>query len=227
MTPAEILAQVRYNTKTSTTDGVGAESDLMRILNDYYLRQTMLFVNANEDLFGVKATTSLNIVDSQETYTLPPDCLRVKRVEVNYTGSNKDWYKARYQDVGQVEGFAMSQSNINDYYSTNSPYYDVFGDKIYLRPIPTSNISGGLMLWYIRRPTTLSTISSTISTPQDFHGYLVYGVTAEVATRQGNDALAAAMFQKWEDGRIKIETMFPPKELDRQIDMMGYPVDYS
>lgn len=227
MTPAEILAQVRYNTKTSTTDGVGADGDLMRILNDYYLRQTMIFVNTNEDKFGAKAYTTLNVVNNQEDYTIPPDCIRVKRVEVNYTGSDKDWYKARYQDVGQVEGFAMSSTNVNDYYSTNSPYYDVFGDKLYLRPIPTSNVSGGLLLWYIRRPSLLSTLSSTIATPIDFHGYLVYGVTAEVATRQGNDALASAMFQKWEDGRVKVETMFPPADLDRQIDMMTYPMDYS
>ena len=45
MTPAEVLQQARYLTKTSTLDGVGAESDLLRILNDVYHRQVMIFVN--------------------------------------------------------------------------------------------------------------------------------------------------------------------------------------
>ena len=46
-------------------------------------------------------------------------------------------------------------------------------------------------------------------------------------SRQGNDALAAAMFQKWEDGRMKIETQFAPRNLDEQDDFQTYPVDYT
>lgn len=228
MTPYEIISQARYLTKTSTTDGVGAESDLLRILNDIYNRQVMIFVNTNEDLFGVRSSTNLNVTANQESYALPSDCIRVKRVEVNYGGSSTGWQKVRYQDAGQVEQFALSPSNINGYYSVAEPYYDIFGNYIQLRPIPTASVSGGLFLWYIQRPTAITNLStSVISTPADFHGYLAYGVAGEIATRQGNDALAASMFQKWEDGRIKVETQFPPMDLDRQIDFQPYPVDYS
>lgn len=228
MTPAEILNHARYLTKTSTTDGVGDETSLVRILNDYYLRQVQIFVNTNEDKFGVRSSTNLNVVANQEAYELPDDCLRIKRVEVNYDGSTSGWRKARFQDVGQVENFALSASNVNNFYSTANPYYDVFGDYLYLRPIPTTNVSGGLFLWYIQRPTAVTNISiSIITTPSDFHGYLAYGVAAEMATRQGNDALAASMLQKWEDGKAKVETLYPPQDLDKQIDMQTYPVDYS
>lgn len=226
MTPLEIINRVRYITKSSSTDGVGGESDLLDILNDYYYRQVVIFVNTNEDKFGVKSTTNLNAVANQEAYSLPTDCIRVKRVEVNYDGSDSGWRKARFQDAGQVESYALSPTNINNYYSTSDPYYDLYGDYLRLRPIPLTNITGGLMLWYIQRPSTLNG-TSTITTPADFHGYLVYGVAAEVATRQGNDAFAASMLQKWEDGRIKIETMFPPQDLDKQVDFQTYPVDYS
>lgn len=227
MLPYDILEAVRYITKTTSTDNTGTEIALMRSLNDYYMRQVQIFVNTNEDKFGVRASTNINVGNNQEAYALPSDCIRLKDLEVNYTGSPSEWYKARYQDVSQVESFAMSSTNINNYYSTSNPYYDVFGDSILLRPIPTTSVSGGLFLWYIQRPSLLSTLSSTITTPLDYHGYLVYGVAGEVATRQGNDALAAAMFQKWEDGRIKIETQFPPKNMDEQVDFMTYPVDYS
>jgi len=228
MTPAEVLQQARYLTKTSTLDGVGAESDLLRIFNDVYNRQVMIFVNTNEDLFGVRASTNINTVANQEAYALPSDCIRVKRVEISYDGSPQNWKKPRYQDAGQVESFALSPININNYYSVANPYYDIFGNYIYVRPIPLTSVSGGLFLWYIKRQDPITNISTdTINTPADFHGYLAYGVAGEIATRQGNDALAASMFQKWEDGRIKVENQFPPLDLDRQLDFQPYPVDYS
>lgn len=228
MTPAQIIDQARYLTKTSTTDNTGGETDLLRILNDYYLRQVIFFVETNQDKFCVRSSTNLNVVSDQEAYALPSDCIRVKRVEINYDGSSSNWRKARYQNSSQVEEFALSPTNINGYYSVAEPYYDIFGDYIYVRPIPSTNISGGLFLYYIQRPSAITNISaSVIATPSDFHGYLAYGVAAEIATRQGNEALAAQMLQKWEDGRQKVASQFPPQDLDRQIDMMPYPMDYS
>lgn len=227
MLPYDVINQARYLAKVTSSDNTGGETDLMRMLNDYYYRQVQILVNTNEDKFGVRASTNLNVSENQEGYALPSDCIRLKDLEVNYTGSTSDWKKARFQDISQVESYAMSSSNINNYYSTANPYYDVFGDSILLRPIPTTSVSGGLLLWYIKRPSMLSTLSSTITTPIDFHGYLAYGVAAEIATRQGNEAMAAAMFQKWEDGRIKIETQFAPRNLDEQADFMTYPEDYS
>lgn len=225
MNPSDIFTRARWLTRTSATDGTAADTDLLPILNDYYNRQIITFVNTNEDLFGVKADTNLNVTALQEAYALPSDLIRLKRAEITYDGTN--WYKIHTNDDGQVQSHALDVTSIQNNYQTTDPYADIFGDNIYLRPIPTSPVTNGLRIWYIQRPSQLSTTSSTITTPADYHGYLVYGVAAEIATRKSDDALASAMFQKWEDGRQKIVTQFSPKNMDMLVDLIPLPVRYT
>lgn len=227
MTPQQVVDQARYLTHTSSTDNTGGDSDLLRILNDYHDRQIMEIINTNENKFGTKATTLLNVVSDQEAYALPSDLLRIKRVEVNYSGAESAWYKLRNQDSSEVEMYAFSTEQIGINYTTNYPYYDIFGDYIYLRPIPTTSVSGGLRLWYIQHPGQISTLSGTIYTPSEFHGYLPYGVAAEIASRQQNDALTAQMSQKWELGLEKIRRQFAPHNLDAEVDFRPYPSNYA
>lgn len=225
MTPSDILTQVRYITKTSTSDGTGDETKLLPILNDYFLRQVVAFVNTNEDKFGIKATTDLNpLGTSQESYALPTDLLRLKRAEITYDGSN--WRKIHTNDDGEVQNSALDATSINQNYTTSDPYADIYGDTLYLRPIPNAQVTAGLRIWYIQRPSLISSLSAAITTPIDYHGYLIYGVAAEVATRQGNETLAASMFTKWNDGLQKIKDTFTPQNLDQLIDFKPLPVNY-
>lgn len=226
MRPDQIIDQVRYITKTSANDGSGTEADLVRIINDYYLRQTTAFVNTNEDLFGKKSDTNLNVSANQEAYSLPSDCMRVKRVEITYDGTN--WYKVRIMDDNDSSDEPLDSTSINNDYSQTSPYADIFGNAIYLRPIPSSSVGNGLRIWYFGRPTLITNITvHTFDTPQDYHGYLAYGVASEVATRQGNQALATQMFAKWEDGLRKIEKTYSPRVLDHRVNFKAYPVNYT
>lgn len=227
MTPQQVIDQARYLTHSSASDGTGGDTDLLRILNDYHDRQIMEIVNLNEDKFGIKASTSLNITTDQESYSLPGDSIRVKRVEVNYSGADTGWKKLRYQNSGEVVQYAMDPTDIGNYYDSSYPYYDIFGDQIYLRPIPNTNVTLGLRLWYIQHPGQISTLSGTIQTPSEFHGYLAYGLAAEIASRQQNDALTAQMSQKWELGLEKIRRQFSPRNLDEEVNMLPYPSNYA
>jgi len=226
MTTQEVLDQVRFLTKTSTTDGTGTDTNLIRILNDYHNRQIIKFVNTNEDKFGIRATTDLNTVANQEDYPAPSDLIRIKRLEVNYTGSSDGFKKLNEMDINDSQ-MPSSVSDIANYYSTAFPYYSYFGDYIYLKPVPTQNVSGGLKLWYIRNPGQISNASSSLRTPLEYHGYLAYGVAGEVARRQGNDGLAVTMSQLWEDSLTKIEKNFAPLNLDATLEFKPYPVEYT
>lgn len=215
MTPADILDQVRYITKTSSADGAGNTAGLLRMLNDYYLRFATVFIDTNDDLFGRKAKTTLALNANQEYYYLPTDLIRLKRAEITYDGTN--WYKITLADDNEFQDVAMSPTNINNNFAQTQPYANVFGNIMYLRPIPASQVSLGLRLYYVGRPTLITNISlDTFGVPSEYHGYLVYGMSGEVATRQGDEALAAAMFQKWEDGQNKVREMFAPRKLDYQ-----------
>ena len=213
MTPSDVLDQVRYISKTSTGDGTGGEAALKRILNDYYLRLATVFIDTNDDLYGRKAKTTLAVNANQEYYALPTDLVKVKRGEVSYDGTN--WYPITFMDDNEFNAIALNQTGINNNFAQSQPYASVFGCVLYMRPIPPSTVSLGLRLWYIGRPSLITNISTDVFfIPTEYQGYLVYGITGEVATRQGDEALAAAMFQKWEDGQNKVRQMFAPRELN-------------
>jgi len=226
MTPAEILDQVRYITKTSTADGSGNTSGLLRMLNDYYLRLATVFIDTNDDLFGRKAKTTLAVNANQEYYYLPTDLMKLKRVEATYDGTN--WYKVTLMDDNEFQGIALDPTSVNNYFNQSQPYASVLGNILYMRPIPAQAVSLGLRIWYVGRPTLITNISlDSFGIPGEYHGYLVYGISGEVATRQGDETLAAAMFQKWEDGQKKVRDMFAPRELDYKAGMRLLPNSYS
>lgn len=226
MTPSQVIDQIRFLTRTSSTDGTGTEANLLRLINDYYLRQVVDFVNENQDKFGRKAFTTLSVNANQEYYALPVNLIRLKRIEVTYDGSN--WKKVNIMDDNDQQTDALDKTDINNDYNQGFPWASIYGDAIYLRPIPATNVSLGLKLWYITSPTLITNISvDTFVTPAQYHGYLAYGPAAEVATRLGNEALHAQMFQKWEDGRKKIKDTFNPYNLDKRTDFKTLPVEYT
>lgn len=225
MVPSDIVTQARYLTKTTSSDGNLSDAQGLNILNDYYLRQAVAFVDTNEDKFGTKATTDLNIIANQEAYAFPSDLLRLKRAEITFDGST--WQKLHSADDGDFEGFPLDQTTINARFAQADPYIDILGDYFYLRPVPTASVTAGLRIWYIQRPSLLSTLSSSINTPLDYHGYLTYGLAGEIATRLGNETLAATMFQKWEDGLAKIEKYFSPLNEDQWVNMKTLPIRYT
>ena len=223
MLPTDIFTRVRYLTKSSTTDNVGDDTNLLAILNDYYLRQVTIFVDTNDDKFGIKTKTDLT--GGQESYAMPSDLLKLKRIEATYDGTN--WQKVHIQGDEEVENYAFDATTIGQRYSTSKPYADVYGDAIYVRPIPSATSSAGLRLYYIQRPSLLSNGSSTINVPSDYQGYLVYGVASEVATRQGNETLTAQMMSRWMEGEQKIKQTFAPRAIDHMVDFKPLPVSYS
>jgi hypothetical protein len=217
MTPKEVLDHARYLTHSSTTDNTGGDTDLLRILNDYVYRMVTKIVSMNEDKYGRKAYTSLSVSANQENYALPDDCMRIKRLEISYDGTS--WRKVTTHDDGQVEA-ALDPTTISQDYSTSAPYADIYGNCIYLRPIPATQISLGLKLWYIRRPGAITNITGgSIDLPGEYHGYLTNGVASEIFKRKGEQTMAGMMFQEWENGLKKVEEQFSPYNLDIQLDL--------
>ena len=221
MTPAEIFAHARFLTKSADGDGVADTSDLIRIFNDYYLQQVVVYMNTNQDRFGIRKVTDL--VANQEKYLYPSTCLRMKRAEVTFDGTN--WKKFLFEDSSQVQDIALDPSSISENYSTSNPRIDFFGSYLMLRPIPATNMSGALKLWFFERPSllissaSLFALSTFLITPQEYHLGIAHGIASEIATAQGNDTLSAAMFNRWLGSKGSIEQETPPVSLDETIDM--------
>lgn len=132
------------------------------------------FDDSNKSDYPI-ATASL--VASQQDYAFPAGLLKVKRVEVNMNGT---WYKAEPIDINQI-GTATDTTSIAANFSTSQPYYDVGQTGIKLYPIPPTNVTNGLKIWYVREPSEFTSGEVTTGTKEPgfdeaFHYMLVLGM---------------------------------------------------
>jgi hypothetical protein len=226
MTPQQVVDQARYLTKSSSTDNSASDTDCLRILNEYVQKVSKELVNLNDDKFGVKVTTNLNVNPNQEDYALPTDCWKVKRVEITYDGTT--YYPVTIvDDVNNID-FALDATTINDRFVKSDAKASIFGNNIYLRPIPTVQVTNGLRFWYIRQPLQLSGISgSTITIPSEYHGALSYGIGSEIALRQGDSGLTDRLMQQYLKAVEDMKRTFAPRATSKEMDFKAKTVNYD
>lgn len=90
----------------------------------------------------------INLVASTQNYSLASyGLLEIDRVEITYDGTN--WYKAEAYSKDQ-DIITSDATSVNSNFSTTAPFYEVKYNNIYLYPIPSSNVSSGLKIFYKR-----------------------------------------------------------------------------
>lgn len=115
-----------------------------------------------------------NLSANTEYVTVPASdkVLRVRRVEITYDGSV--WQVASPLKRGQISEATSTQSDIAQTFSTANPFYSFEGNYIYLYPVPTSAVTGGLKVWVVREIDEFTTSDTTQEPgfPEPFHRYL-------------------------------------------------------
>lgn len=127
---------------TSTNDVANIKADINQGLR--------LFKNAARR-YWTRKEISANLVSTQQYYQLPADMVRVTEVRVNSSGLNFP--------VNQVDSEAMwNRINIIPAMTINLPmYYFIKGNnEIGLWPIPSANVSAGLVVSYEPRLIDMS-----------------------------------------------------------------------
>lgn len=224
MTPQQLLDSVRYICKTDTSDNVGGDTDLLRILNERYQEICTTLISCNDNLYGVKATTNLNVNPNQEAYALPSNLVRLKRVEIAYDGAT--WRNVEMMDDEEILTFALDATTINQRFTQSDPKAVLYGSLLYLRPIPSIAVTNSLRLWYTALPGLLSNMTSSINVPAEYHPLLQYGVASDVALRQGEMDMYVACLKRWTDGLAGIKKSFPPRSFGTPLDLKERPTSY-
>lgn len=132
---------------TSATDVTNITQDINQGLR--------LFKNAARR-YWTRKEVSANLVSSQQYYTFPADMVRITEVRVNSNGLNFP--------VLQVDSEAMwNRINIIPAMTINLPmYYFVRGrNEVGLWPIPSQNVTNGLVLSYEPRLADMSVDDTT------------------------------------------------------------------
>jgi len=99
------------------------------------------------DFQGEIATSDL--VASQQEYTFPTDILKIKRIEVDYDG-NGVFNRANPMDINSIDKTVATSAEINGRWAETSPEYGTFDDSFFLYPVPDTNRTDGLKIWYTK-----------------------------------------------------------------------------
>lgn len=122
------------------------DPELTNYINDA-IKQYFLIIEASaEGQFDKK--TTIDLVSGQDTYALPSDCFEIRTLHKVCSGYNQI---LRY-DNDLSDSYFTSEINTPNTYQPNYHFLD---DSIVLRPGPSFNEAGGLVLVYTAFPETL------------------------------------------------------------------------
>lgn len=210
---AKTYSTLRSHTRTYLDESSPADwtdAQINRELNFAYMEVYTAVVETFESYYRVVSTA--NLVANQQEYAVPSDFLKMVRLEVKYD-STGDFYKAGRFDFQQ-----LSTGYDNDTYgSTSRPLYQITGGYIRLLPIPTTSVTSGLRMEYIKTISELSSDTDEINIPfPDRYGRLItLGAAAQLLRKGQQEESVAAKYQ--EDFQIGLEKMKQELE-DRNTD---------
>ncbi len=173
-----LMELTRFVTNTNTT--TFSDIDLKAALNRYYRSFTNLIIEAMDgwDFNGDFATSDL--VSGQQEYVFPSDILKIKRIEVTFDGTT--WRKVRNLDINDKESSSDSTTVAQDF-SENFPFADIMDNSVFLYPIPASNVTAGLKIWYEKDIDELADDTDEPNFLKDYHPGLAYGAAKEFLTK--------------------------------------------
>lgn len=185
MTLTEIRTLARRLANTNSTKY--SDTNLDASVNAFLDEVSVDIVNAMDgwDVFSEISTTPL--VEGQQEYILPEDCVWVKRAEITYDGSS--WDKITWVDVNEI-GRATDSTSIANNFSKDEPKADLHDNSLFMYPIPDQDVSEGLKLWYVKLPTQLEDTDDAPGFIRSFHKLLAYGAAKDYleqyVTEEGN-----------------------------------------
>lgn len=179
MTPADLETYVRrrYN---AVSDNFFSQEE---IYTYFWAGQMEL---ATETLCIQSIDTSITSTASTRGYSLPTNTLALARAE--FDGE-------RIYPNDFVDDDALTGNNPDDDISGTPTNYQVFGDTIYLRPVPSTS-SLTLKLYLYKLPTNPSS-SGTLDVPSRYHLALADYALYCILTKDKNPNMAASHLALW------------------------------
>lgn len=139
------------------------DDDIIRWIND---AQQQIAVN-NEGLMETKSNT--DVIAGQSEYLTPVD-MSVLR-SLSYQG-----FHLRSMTLNEFNEYMTgyeAPGSLNPYGQGIPICFTVWQDKITLFPTPSESVTGGLYIYYIRYPTSVTTLADDLSVPQEYHNSIV------------------------------------------------------
>lgn len=183
---------------TSTQQGIIQMIDTLCSTQDkdYPLKQKILAINNNQDVlhahrllsnkgkgiddsnFTVIAQKTLDIVEGQDQYSLPEDCLMVERLELKHGNNSHILKMLELQDIN---------APLSDREDGRPLGYYLQGQTMFLDRKSDYSQSDAFRIWYTRDIGQFSVTGDDTRTPGYYrvlHQYLAYGASVDYCMRK-------------------------------------------
>lgn len=227
-TLSDVYADVRYAaSKDSTTL---PDATLLRLANKYYYLLFRELVDLHEDFYAEISTS--NLIANQQEYVLPLDdtdggggLIKILRVETSYDGSN--WRVAEGTTQNEILTPLGNQTDINQNFYAYTPKYYFFDRSLFLLPIPTSNVTAGIKIFWIRRPTEMDSTLDVPDLPKTWLSLLVEGMKIDIFQRFSRPQDMHTARKNWDEGIAKMKKLEQQPDLDTRIQFKTFPKRYD
>lgn len=139
------------------------DSDIIRWIND---AQEQIVLD-NEGL--METTASADTVMDQPEYDVPNDFSILRSLK--YKG-----YRLKYMSFAEfneyIDGYSAAPG-VSPYGSGIPEVFMVWNEKITVFPKPSESITGGLTIYYIKHPPTVTLLADDLSIPLQYHNAIV------------------------------------------------------
>ena len=241
MTISDINSYVSFRASTDTTQ-YSAANRLISTNRWYHKITDMIYQSLlgyeHDDLNqSTEAVISKNTTTNQAYVDigLTDKILNITRLEVSYDGTT--YYKAEALQEGEVSGSIASQSAVAGLFSTTQPFYRHKGHFVYLYPVPTSSITGGLKMWVDREADefTSGQVSTGTKEPgfdEPFHVMIALGMIFDwCSTKSGASPVLASLKQDVElelaDYEARLRRHYGNKNTDNKLQFKSAFVNYE
>ena len=195
-----------------------SSKDVKRNINNWY-RKSMAWVLASMDDWDFSDTSATaDLVADQQNYTFKTsgdfnitDVIKIHRVEVSYDGTN--WYRCRKFTQDDYLRAITETSNVGDDFDSTAPFYDLKTDSLDLYPIPQSNGTNQLKLFYKQDLTDLSADGDVPIISPEFHRILSIGAAYDWAVSR-NLPEANPLRQEIEQLKQELKNHYSTRALD-------------
>jgi hypothetical protein len=227
---AKTLSQIRTHVRTyldEVSQADWTDTQIDREINFAYMEMYAAVIETYEDYYRTKQ--SANVVANQQEYALPTNFYKMRRAEIKYASTDSERRKVTPYNFDQNR----RQLDSTNYGSTGIPLADLSGNFIRFLPVPTEDVTEGILITYIRQATELEETSDTIDIPfpDRYAKYIAIGAAGELLRKgQQEETVASRYDDKFAIGLEKMKQELENRYADGNkmiLDMVGDWNDFS
>ena len=206
-----VLSAITYAEQLAQTDSNGIGSVLgLAFYNDALHKMSRDLVNRGIDAAQTQESYTDLTTDSPNTYAWPSDMVKLKTIEVNWSGTAEDQYlQATPMDVANIQRYSFSWLRKNQ--PQNKPLFDNRGDTFEIFPTPVAANTAGIRIFYFLNPTDAADVGTAINYPQSLdYRALASLIASSYYKRQNNQKMAGMYEAEYEQYVNKIINILGP-----------------